>query len=174
MLAELTIAAPSEGGNGRHGIQLTGAARRVAGAATLAVAMLATISSVAIGGTISRLRLEETGQTSQGWALTPAGVQTKVGAGPQAVAVSPNGSMVVVANAGYVGHSLEVIDPKTGTVTQTIAAKGGKSKHNCGSTRPATPTASTSASRSPPTAVSSTRRTHLAARSCGSPSTAAP
>lgn len=106
------------------------AARRAGWAAAIALVVLAALSPVMAFGAASARPLAKSGQTSQGWALTPAGSQTDVGAGPQAVAVSPNGSLVVVANAGYVEHSLMVVDAATGTVTQTIAAKGGKSKHN--------------------------------------------
>ena len=58
--------------------------------------------------------------TPQGWRVTPAGEQTALGSGPLAVAVSPDGTFALVANAGYGDHSLMVIDSATGTVRQTI------------------------------------------------------
>jgi YVTN family beta-propeller protein len=62
-----------------------------------------------------------TGITAQGWHLTPAGTQTSVGNGPLAVAISPDGSMVLVATGGYRNQSIEVVDPSTDSVTQTIS-----------------------------------------------------
>src|SRR5262245_46534508 len=101
------------------------AARRIGGGTAFAIAVLVAIAPVVARGASAAPSLHETGRTSQGWALTPGGVQTDVGAGPQAVAVSPNGDLVVVANAGYVEHSLMTIDPSTGAVGETIPARGG-------------------------------------------------
>ena len=68
-----------------------------------------------------------TGITPQGWRITPAGRQMDVGPWPQAVAISPDGRTVVIANAGYLDHSLIVVDASTGAITQTVDAPGGKS-----------------------------------------------
>src|SRR3981081_2367136 len=63
-----------------------------------------------------------TSLTPQGWHVTPAGAQTDVGPNPLAAAVSPDGSLVLVANAGYSHHSLMVLDATTGAILQTIGA----------------------------------------------------
>ena len=68
-----------------------------------------------------------TGTTPEGWHITPAGRQTPLGPGPLAVAASPNGDLVLVADAGYSSHALLVIDPSSGSVIQKIKAPGGKS-----------------------------------------------
>src|SRR5437899_10348483 len=68
-----------------------------------------------------------TGVTPQGWRITPAGTQTDLGSNPLAVALSPNGKVLLVTNGGYNQHSLMVVDPATGAVLQTITAGGGNS-----------------------------------------------
>ncbi|MFL5736775.1 MAG: bifunctional YncE family protein/alkaline phosphatase family protein [Actinomycetota bacterium] len=68
-----------------------------------------------------------TSVTPEGWSVTPAGHQTKVGPGPMAVAASPRGNLVLVADGGYSDHALLAIDPATGSVIQKIKAPGGKS-----------------------------------------------
>ncbi len=68
-----------------------------------------------------------TGTTPEGWHITPAGRQTPLGPGPLAVAASPRGNLVLVADAGYSNHALLVVDPSTGSVIQKIKAPGGKS-----------------------------------------------
>ena len=98
---------------------------------SVGLAALVTVAGIASSGALTRAPsgpFDATGETPHGWGLTPAGRQTDVGPGPQAVAVSPDGRMVVVANAGYLDHSLMVLDPATGSITQTIRAKGGKAK----------------------------------------------
>ncbi len=106
-------------------------ARRFAWAIVLAAAATSVgMASSAALGRSPGAPLAKTGLTSHLWTLTPAGSQTDLGPGPQAVAVSPDGSLVVVANAGYLRHSLKTIDPLTGSVMQTIPAPGGKSKRN--------------------------------------------
>jgi YVTN family beta-propeller protein len=99
------------------------------------IAILAIAMSIAIAGSVaaaaSRLvagpRANGTGVTPQGWLVTPAGRQTDLGPGPLAVAASPRGNLVLVADAGYTDHALLVIDPATGSVIQKIKAPGGKS-----------------------------------------------
>jgi hypothetical protein len=61
---------------------------------TLALALETLLDGQASAGLVS---FDATGKTPHGWGLTPAGRQTDVGPGPQAVAVSPDGRMVVVA-----------------------------------------------------------------------------
>jgi YVTN family beta-propeller protein len=68
-----------------------------------------------------------TSVTPEGWKVTPAGRQTKLGPGPMAVAASPRGNLVLVADGGYSDHALLAIDPATGSVIQKIKAPGGKS-----------------------------------------------
>jgi YVTN family beta-propeller protein len=105
--------------------------RRRAQRLTMAAAFA---GAVALIGTVSGLATtlapgpqpDGTAVTPHGWGITPAGRQTNVAPGPQAVAVSPDGRMVVVANAAYLDQSLEVIDPATGAITQTLPAPGGK------------------------------------------------
>ena len=64
-----------------------------------------------------------TAYTSQGWRVTPAGAQTRLGHGPLDLAMSPSGDLLFAINAGYRLHSLMVIDPATGKVLQTIREK---------------------------------------------------
>jgi YVTN family beta-propeller protein len=68
-----------------------------------------------------------TGVTPEGWRITPAGLQTDLGPGPLAVAASPRGNLLLVADGGYTHHALVAIDPKTGNVVQTIKGGGGNS-----------------------------------------------
>jgi YVTN family beta-propeller protein len=99
-------------------------------------ATIALIAAVMLGGVVASVastrltpgpKPNGTGVTPHGWNVTPAGTQTKMGPWPQTVATSPDGRLVVVANAGYSDHALMVVDPATGGVTQTIPAPGGKS-----------------------------------------------
>jgi YVTN family beta-propeller protein len=62
-----------------------------------------------------------TGITPVGWRVTPVGQQTTLGSLPTTSALSPDGSKLLVLNAGdYPVESLQVIDTATKTVTQTI------------------------------------------------------
>ncbi|MDP9298558.1 MAG: hypothetical protein M3O98_07820 [Actinomycetota bacterium] len=67
-----------------------------------------------------------TAVTPEGWRVTPVGRQTQLGPGPLAVAASPRGNLVLVADGGYSDHALLAIDPSTGAVLQKIKAPGGK------------------------------------------------
>jgi YVTN family beta-propeller protein len=99
------------------------------------IAILAISVSIAIAGSVAAAasqlvagpRVNGTGVTPQGWLVTPAGRQTDLGPGPLAVAASPRGNLVLVADAGYTDHALLAIDPATGSVIQKIKAPGGKS-----------------------------------------------
>jgi len=99
------------------------------------IAILAISVSIAIAGSVAAAasqlvagpRVNGTGVTPQGWLVTPAGRQTDLGPGPLAVAASPRGNLVLVADAGYTAHALLAIDPATGSVIQKIKAPGGKS-----------------------------------------------
>jgi YVTN family beta-propeller protein len=78
-------------------------------------------------GAVPGPRPDGTGYTPEGWHITPAGRQTPLGPGPNAVAASPRGDLVLVADAGYSDHALLAVDPATGSVIQKIKAPGGKS-----------------------------------------------
>jgi YVTN family beta-propeller protein len=59
--------------------------------------------------------------TPSGWRVTPAGAQTTLGSLPTASAVSPDGSELLVLNAGDNTNSIQVVDTSTSQVTQTIS-----------------------------------------------------
>jgi YVTN family beta-propeller protein len=62
-----------------------------------------------------------TGVTTQGWFLTPAGQQVQLGDRPMGVALSADGTTILVSNDGASAiESLMVIDRATGNVVQTI------------------------------------------------------
>jgi YVTN family beta-propeller protein len=63
-----------------------------------------------------------TGVTPEGWRIAPAGKQTPLGPGPLAVATTPDGALVLVENAGYSDHALQVVDARSGDVAQTFPA----------------------------------------------------
>jgi YVTN family beta-propeller protein len=67
-----------------------------------------------------------TGVTPVGWRVTPAGSQTTLGALPTTAALSPDGKMLVVLNAGDGTESLQVVDTGDGKVEQTIPYKGSE------------------------------------------------
>jgi YVTN family beta-propeller protein len=64
-----------------------------------------------------------TSVTPQGWRVTPAGTQTSLGSGPLGIAVSRDGKLALVTNAGYGNHSLMVVHTATGAVVQTIGTQ---------------------------------------------------
>jgi YVTN family beta-propeller protein len=92
----------------------------------LAVVLTAS-AAVALTRLVPGPQPDGTSVTPEGWRVTPAGHQTKVGPGPMAVAASPRGNLVLVADGGYSDHALLAIDPATGSVIQKIKAPGGKS-----------------------------------------------
>ena len=61
--------------------------------------------------------------TPEGWHVTPAGTQVPLGNAPLDIAISPDGRLGLVANAGYQNQSLMVVDTATGAVKQTIPAQ---------------------------------------------------
>jgi YVTN family beta-propeller protein len=63
-----------------------------------------------------------TGITPEGWRITPAGTQTPLGNGPIGMATSPDGSQLLIVNAGFQHNSIMAVDESTGIVTQTIQA----------------------------------------------------
>ena len=56
-----------------------------------------------------------------GYAVTPAGQQTRLGDLPLGAAATPDGHWLVVSNDGQATQSLQVIDNATATVTQTLS-----------------------------------------------------
>jgi YVTN family beta-propeller protein len=92
----------------------------------LAVVMTAS-AAVALTRLVPGPQPDGTSVTPEGWRVTPAGHQTRVGPGPMAVAASPRGNLVLVADGGYSDHALLAIDPITGSIIQKIKAPGGKS-----------------------------------------------
>lgn len=103
---------------------------RLSIAACLACAALVA-SALGAGGEVlvAGPRPDGTAITSQGWRVTPAGTQTRLGPGTLDLAMSPRGNLLLAVNAGYLRHSLMAIDPTTGRVLQTIREQGG---HNQG------------------------------------------
>jgi len=93
---------------------------------TVAVAVAASIASAGAGPLAPGPGPNGTAVTPQGWAITPAGHRTPLGPGPLAVASSPRGNLVLVADGGYTDHALLAVDPATGAVIQKIKAPGGK------------------------------------------------
>jgi DNA-binding beta-propeller fold protein YncE len=71
---------------------------------------------------------DRTGVTPEGWRLTPAGDQIPVGPGPLAVAITPDGELVLVEDAGYDHHALLVLDARTGAIVQTFAGESDGSR----------------------------------------------
>ena len=62
-----------------------------------------------------------TAVTPVGWLVTPAGTQTTLGSLPTSSAISPDGKLMLVLNAGDSSiESLQVVDTTTHQVTQTI------------------------------------------------------
>ncbi|MCL2450084.1 MAG: bifunctional YncE family protein/alkaline phosphatase family protein [Polyangiaceae bacterium] len=73
-------------------------------------------------------RANGTGLTPDGFLLTPTGSQLAVGAGPLAVALTPDGALALVENAGFNGHKLQVIDTQSLTVLQEFDGASNGSK----------------------------------------------
>jgi YVTN family beta-propeller protein len=94
-----------------------------------AILTLAAVSSAALGASgavvVAGPSGDGTAVTPQGWRVTPAGTQTTLGPWPMDIAMSPDGRIALVSNAGYNHHSLMAVDPSTGKVVQTIDAQGG-------------------------------------------------
>jgi YVTN family beta-propeller protein len=84
-------------------------------------------SSAALAATVGP-QADGTSITPQGFKLTPAGTQTDTDSGPLAVAISPLGNIILVENAGYQTHSLQVYDTN-GTQLQDILMKEGSNSN---------------------------------------------
>lgn len=87
------------------------------------VALTLDLSGAAALSVVVGPQPDGTGVTPEGWRLTPAGSQTNLGNDPLDLAVSPDGSLAIVANAGYQNQSLMVVNTATGTLTETIPAQ---------------------------------------------------
>jgi YVTN family beta-propeller protein len=90
---------------------------------TAVVALAAQLTVTAAFPMVLGPQLNGTGITPEGWRLTPAGSQTNLGNGPVDLALSPDGAIAIVANAGYQDQSLMVVDAASGVVKQVIAAQ---------------------------------------------------
>lgn len=62
-----------------------------------------------------------TSVTPVGYRVTPAGRQTNLGDLPLAMRLSPDGSMLLVSNDGQATQTVQVVDPSTSHVVQTIS-----------------------------------------------------
>lgn len=60
---------------------------------------------------------------ADGWALTPAGKQVKLGDRPYSSVMSPDGETIIYSNSGTSIHSLMVVDVKSGEIIQTLEYK---------------------------------------------------
>jgi YVTN family beta-propeller protein len=94
---------------------------------TLATLLVATTAWASAGRLVAGPRADGTAVTPEGWRVTPAGLQTDLGPGPLAVAASPRGNLVLVADGGYTDHALLAIDPASGKVIEKIDGGGGNS-----------------------------------------------
>ncbi|HYR64105.1 MAG TPA: bifunctional YncE family protein/alkaline phosphatase family protein [Actinomycetota bacterium] len=65
--------------------------------------------------------------TPVGYRVTPAGTQTNLGDLPLALRLSPDGSVLLVSNDGQGTQSLQVVDPATSKVVQTLPSPSPKS-----------------------------------------------
>src|SRR6476661_6050132 len=72
------------------------------------------------GGTPAGPRADGTGITPVGFRVAPAGQQTTLGDLPLSEALSPDGSVLLVSNDGDGAQSLQVVDPHSSQVVQTI------------------------------------------------------
>jgi YVTN family beta-propeller protein len=93
--------------------------------AVLAVATAVTIGSGSAGAYYGSGHAGPQGDgasvTPVGWLVTPAGQQTALGSLPTSSALSPDGRLLLVLNAGDSSiESLQVVDTATHQVTQTI------------------------------------------------------
>ena len=96
---------------------LTRVGALVSGAAVLAGATAVAVTTLHAGP-----QPDGTGVTTAGWRLTPAGHQMPLGDLPTALAVSHDGSHMLVLNTGQGTQSLQVVDEE-GDLHQTIEYK---------------------------------------------------
>jgi YVTN family beta-propeller protein len=94
------------------------------------LAIPAAIAVTLIGGTTAIAALAQhghagpqgdgTGITPTGWKVTPVGTQVQLGERPYGMAVSPDGSRLLVSNDGVGLQSLQTVDPAAAKVAQEI------------------------------------------------------
>jgi YVTN family beta-propeller protein len=89
--------------------------------AVLALSAAGLLATACTRSTAPGPRPDGSAITPQGWRVTPAGSQTDLGPGPLAVAASPRGDIVLVADGGLENHALVVLDP-SGAILQRIGA----------------------------------------------------
>lgn len=108
--------------------------RQPRAAAHRAGAVAASLVVLATGATAAAEMVRHAGPADDGTAVTPvgfrvtpAGEQTTLGDLPLNMALSPDGETLLVSNDGQSTQSLQVVDPHTSTVTQTIEYKSPSS-----------------------------------------------
>lgn len=94
---------------------------RVAVGLAGAIAGVTAVAAVAsTGGNHAGPQGDGTAITPVGYRVTPAGSQTNLGDLPLSLALSPHGDMLLVSDDGQGTQSLQVVDPATSAVTQTL------------------------------------------------------
>lgn len=89
---------------------------------TLSIALVGATAGVAVAqGSGAGPGPDGTGVIPVGYRVTPAGEQSKLGNLPLTSALSPDGKSLVVSNDGQGTQSLQVVDPDSGTVKQTVS-----------------------------------------------------
>lgn len=99
---------------GRLPVTLAAAAAVVLGTSTGASARLAIFEHAGPQG-------DGTSITPTGWHVTPAGRQTQLGERPYGMAMSPDGSHLLVSNDGVATQSVMLVDTATRKVTSEIS-----------------------------------------------------
>ncbi|MFA6035187.1 MAG: YncE family protein, partial [Myxococcota bacterium] len=69
--------------------------------------------------------MDGVGILPSGRAITPEGLQTKVGLFPGNMVMTPDGKTLIISNNGYSQNSIMLVDTSTGAVRQTIPAPDG-------------------------------------------------
>jgi YVTN family beta-propeller protein len=86
----------------------------------LAVVIAAGVAAADLGLRTAGPHSDGTATIPIGYQVTPAGEQSRLGDLPLAARLFPDGRALLVANAGQGLQSLQVVDPATGEVLQTI------------------------------------------------------
>ncbi|SDY93028.1 hypothetical protein SAMN05661080_05056 [Modestobacter sp. DSM 44400] len=103
-----------------------GAAVKV-GATTAALLVLGTGAAFATDpGKVAGPRPAGTAVTSNGYQVTPAGAQQRLGDLPLTSALSSDGKIMAVVNAGQGTQSVQIVDTRTGYVVQTGGCPGSR------------------------------------------------
>lgn len=96
-------------------------------ASAAAAVAVAGAAGAAATGLIAGPQGDGTAITPVGYRVTPAGRQTTLGDLPLAMRLSPDGKTLLVSNDGQGDQSLQVVDPQTSKVVQTISYPAPKS-----------------------------------------------